>query len=1440
MKKIKKLVLFLLIFTFSINFIIPNLVVSQNFNMGSDFYVTNNNGKYPKNYEDDGNARNYNGNKISYGSDRYSSIEYDEGWVSKIATPAEKDGEFYINLLIKGKTKKSQIQTVGNLDLCIVLDNSGSMEREKSYYTGESRARIAHDRLKDFLKILEKYNVKNNINIGLVTFGNDVKVSKSLTTNISSIKSAIPSYADDEGTFTQAGIREGYNILSKGKSKNKVLLVVTDGAPTYSYRIRDFGNSNLIKDANRLNYRHRNENYEGKIATEFYNYDKLGNGSDYHESYDVGGNFWSPGLHINNHGFATVSEAKNQQKKYPNIDTYSVGIELNNGGSFESNNNTTVENRETVAKNIATSNDKYFDGNIDKLGESLGKILKKIEEEFNNSIVNGAVTDPMSDNVKFNLGEDGEFNEDDYKLTASYDDLLYYVDVDFDKNSNTLKIKGLDLGEDEWVKLRYKVNLQTEKDGFKGDFYYQTNRETYLEPIGEHNSPRRQFSIPSVKGETIKVDVEKRWENVAEQDKKPVSFQLVRKSNNPNSQEYGKEKLLSVNHLSYPTWKTTINGLLKYDNLGYAYDYKVIEQQAGDYDVSIQNEEFSGKNGNARVIITNSQKRGKIVVKKVDDSVPAIPLNKVQFTLSGTNYNEIKETIGDGTATFENLMPGTYTLRETRGLPGYEQTLKTWSVVVDKKGNVTVREITRSTRSVDLNDVINDVLNVSIRRGNVGQVLVSSENTYEKTKYYDPNNPLGIIGGFHIVGFGKVTTQAHTNGNILANELEYISNFGTNGIDKEVSYIRKLTRPAEGFKSANNSRNSVLVVGTDITVGKFDGNSWTLNGAKVDTPSAADKDSLWQDTDTKFIDIEKAKSEIVAKNVFMSKYTPIFTEGKFEDMNNQKIILSNVGGVNVYNIDASTHPAINNNVSLEGFEQGKITTLIINVDMKGRSDFDINGAMIKYKDGTSAPTGEVTKWQDGNVIWNFYDSTKSDRQFRGNIRNGRTVTGMVIAPNANVDITQNLNGTVVANNVKVSAESHRTDFTGPTIDHPSDPTPKEILVVNKKIVKFDIELKKVDSKHIGLFGAEFELYSSKNTLPSEKIGDTIKSDGMGKLIINGLKKGKYYLKEVKAPNGYLLSNDIIEIEVKGKNSFTINGKNINEIENRVNDIYFTKYKNDHEILPGVKFELYKEDDTGEIMKTIDDTNVSVKKTKDGNGRDHVISERNGIVRFEKLSPGKYYFKEVDAPEGYAMENRLIGPYEITKNGEVIIKENLKKIINNLHDPMFIKIAKKDNKDNLIRVGTLKLKLSGNDIESIEKEYDLSKAYSNENNEKFFKFEIPVNLKTGEYTLEETVAPKGYIKTVKKYIIKVDQKARKITLLKEIKNDVETVKNIVLYSQNVNDLKDIKTIIFEIINNRVSYPKTGGIGIKDYMIFGLIFVAGGLLIKKRLNKKSKQF
>ncbi|XKK36744.1 SpaA isopeptide-forming pilin-related protein [Bacillus sp. A17A.1] len=89
----------------------------------------------------------------------------------------------------------------------------------------------------------------------------------------------------------------------------------------------------------------------------------------------------------------------------------------------------------------------------------------------------------------------------------------------------------------------------------------------------------------------------------------------------------------------------------------------------------------------------------------------------------------------------------------------------------------------------------------------------------------------------------------------------------------------------------------------------------------------------------------------------------------------------------------------------------------------------------------------------------------------------------------------------------------------------------EIKIENKKLPdptgQFEIE--KVDDKdsELKLKGAVFQVLDKEGKEVSRLI-----TDEKGKVISNQLAIGKYTIKEIKAPNGYMLLRDPIEIEIE--------------------------------------------------------------------------------------------------------------------------------------------------------------------------------------------------------------------------------------------------------------------------------------------------------------------
>jgi hypothetical protein len=305
------------------------------------------------------------------------------------------------------------------------------------------------------------------------------------------------------------------------------------------------------------------------------------------------------------------------------------------------------------------------------------------------------------------------------------------------------------------------------------------------------------------------------------------------------------------------------------------------------------------------------------------------------------------------------------------------------------------------------------------------KVIATAADTFTNTSYYNSAQKLGIAGNFHIVAFNTATLGAHTNGNVLAKYVSANSNFGTNGLANELSYIQNYTQ-VNGVSASNNAH--VLVLGnthdtTNVITAVDNGNAFAISGTKLDRPK-----NLWQDqatATTPFIDLVavKASSKSLASSLAgkAAAYTEshLSTTGGSCDLS--YINLTNPDKVGFYNITASALSGYSY-FGVKGFQSGHSGTVIINVDCTGVSSAITLPECRMYVDGTAQNLTEVTSFVNGRILWNLYNCTASVTT--------RLMYGSVLAPDASVTVGQNLNGTVIGNNVTISAESHRDDFIG--------------------------------------------------------------------------------------------------------------------------------------------------------------------------------------------------------------------------------------------------------------------------------------------------------------------------------------------------------------------------------------------------------------------------
>ncbi|MGE7725813.1 SpaA isopeptide-forming pilin-related protein [Bacillus cereus] len=255
-------------------------------------------------------------------------------------------------------------------------------------------------------------------------------------------------------------------------------------------------------------------------------------------------------------------------------------------------------------------------------------------------------------------------------------------------------------------------------------------------------------------------------------------------------------------------------------------------------------------------------------------------------------------------------------------------------------------------------------------------------------------------------------------------------------------------------------------------------------------------------------------------------------------------------------------------------------------------------------------------------------------------------------------------------------------------------------VVNKKIpekVTGQFEIVKVDAedKTKVLSDAEFEVYKD-----SKKV-DTLRTDKTGKVISQKLEPGKYTLKEMKAPQGYKLLKEEIEVVVEADKVVEVQVENAKELGSLQ---VIKKDAESGKVLAGAEFKLKNE--AGQVVGEAKTTN------------------KDGVVKFESLVPGKYTLEETKAPEGYKA-------LEVTVEVNVVANEVVKQEVMNEKVMGQFEIVKVDANDKT------KL-LSGAEFEV----YKDGKKVDTLRTDKTGKV-ISQKLEPGKYTLKEMKAPQGY-------------------------------------------------------------------------------------------------
>ena len=276
---------------------------------------------------------------------------------------------------------------------------------------------------------------------------------------------------------------------------------------------------------------------------------------------------------------------------------------------------------------------------------------------------------------------------------------------------------------------------------------------------------------------------------------------------------------------------------------------------------------------------------------------------------------------------------------------------------------------------------------------------------------------LGIASQFHVFSKGKTTINAHTNGNIATKELDANNNFGTDiisgDLQLEINYVQVTdSLIGSSLTSGNDNRVNKFVVGEMVATGS-ENDKAVINGSRIDHLTL---EEFYQDRPGQtYIDFASEFAQLVSSSDLLMSMTPTqtFTSADFPDMNNRTIVLTGNDDSNfiLANVDASVLQG-NTPLNISNPENKVVVLNVINAP----ADFSVQ-SQIHYNGRNNQETEDFS---DANLSWNFGSALP-------NLTIAAPFQGTIIAPNTDITVNQNMDGTIIGNNVVLNASTNRWD-----------------------------------------------------------------------------------------------------------------------------------------------------------------------------------------------------------------------------------------------------------------------------------------------------------------------------------------------------------------------------------------------------------------------------
>lgn len=537
-----------------------------------------------------------------------------------VKTDGGDGDEYTLHLTASGDSTSSTVTTATPADIVLVMDKSGSMNKN-------NRDANAQKAAKDLAKkLLTENSTDQQVRMAVVTFNKNATLKQDFTTSASRIESAV-SQTPDGGTNWEAALKQANDLQGRSGVK-KHIIFLSDGDPTY--RTSSYGGSCYSYSYSWWGHYTPQPEYTTKATCKAAGYYWLGEnpdgGSDgaygAGDSDDYGFNYAAALAEANKRGDAAlyVVKTSTDAKKMTDLATEANAV---NGEEFDGTNAENLTNAFNQIYSSITSSAKI---KVFSITDTLSQRVDPVE--FSNATNGTDITQYVTvknGSTKLTNGYTATYSvdsSDNRTVTVTFngtDGTDGIVAEKTDAIDVSFKVKPSDAAYADYAdKNKYPDtgdadtgNVSAGKQGYYSNADAKLNYCVLTEVNGATSCVRTEaeYPHPVVQVKLGKINITKQWKGSGEH-ADSVTVQLQRKAigATTDAENVGNPITLNAAH----KWTTTVDNLLP------GYTYSVVETSDDDrYDVSYAGNDAdltkkmvwsSADKGTLNATITNTRK----------------------------------------------------------------------------------------------------------------------------------------------------------------------------------------------------------------------------------------------------------------------------------------------------------------------------------------------------------------------------------------------------------------------------------------------------------------------------------------------------------------------------------------------------------------------------------------------------------------------------------------------------------------------------------------------------------------------------------------------------------------------------------------------------------------------------------------------------------------